>query len=105
MFERSKIESLRDVSITRIDDTLSYGFPQTALVKIPFLRQASYSFFILHLLFKAKRALDNQCICISIEGSDDGNDAMYAPVYVSNKLSPVTEPPGLNLPRLQNFQI
>ena len=30
MFERSKLESLRDVSVTRIGDTLSYGFPQTA---------------------------------------------------------------------------
>ena len=29
MFERLKIESLRDVGITRIGDTLSYGFPQT----------------------------------------------------------------------------
>ena len=29
MFELSKSESLRDVSITRIGDTLSYGFPQT----------------------------------------------------------------------------
>ena len=31
MFERSKLESLRDVSVTRIGDTLSYGFPQTEL--------------------------------------------------------------------------
>ena len=29
MFDRSKLESLRDVSVTRIGDTLSYGFPQT----------------------------------------------------------------------------
>ena len=29
MFERSKLELLRDVSVTRIGDTLSYGFPQT----------------------------------------------------------------------------
>ena len=28
MFERSKLESLRDVSVTRIGDTLSFGFPQ-----------------------------------------------------------------------------
>ena len=28
MFESSKLESLRDVSVTRIGDTLSYGFPQ-----------------------------------------------------------------------------
>ena len=28
MFERSKLESLRDVSITRIGDTLSYDFTQ-----------------------------------------------------------------------------
>ena len=32
MFDRSKLESLRDVSATRIGDTLSYGFPQTVLV-------------------------------------------------------------------------
>ena len=31
MFDRSKLESLCDVSITRIGDTLSCGFPQTAL--------------------------------------------------------------------------
>ena len=29
MIERSKSESLGDVSVTRIDDTLSYGFLQT----------------------------------------------------------------------------
>ena len=32
MFERSKSESLRDESVTRIGNTLSYGFPQSALV-------------------------------------------------------------------------
>ena len=31
MFERSKSESLRDVSVTRIGDTLSYGFPHTVV--------------------------------------------------------------------------
>ena len=31
MFERSKLESLRDVSVTRIGNTLSFGFPQTVL--------------------------------------------------------------------------
>ena len=29
MFDRSKLESLRDVSVTRIGDTFSYGFPKT----------------------------------------------------------------------------
>ena len=29
MFERSKSESLRDVSVTRIGDAVSYGFLQT----------------------------------------------------------------------------
>ena len=29
MFDRSKLESLRDVSVTRIGDEFSYGFPQT----------------------------------------------------------------------------
>ena len=29
MSDRLKLESLRDVSVTRIGDTLSYGFPQT----------------------------------------------------------------------------
>ena len=29
--DHSKLESLRDVSVTRIGDTLSYGFPQTVL--------------------------------------------------------------------------
>ena len=29
MFDHSKLESLHDVNITRISDTLSYGFPQT----------------------------------------------------------------------------
>ena len=32
VFDRSKLEPLRDVSITRIGDTLSYGFPQTELL-------------------------------------------------------------------------
>ena len=32
MFDRSKLESLRDVSVTRIGDTLSYSFPQTELM-------------------------------------------------------------------------
>ena len=32
MFERSKSESLRDVSVTRIGDALSYGFPWTDFV-------------------------------------------------------------------------
>ena len=31
-FERSKSESLCDVSVTIIGDTFSYGFPQTVLV-------------------------------------------------------------------------
>ena len=31
VFERSKSGSLRGVSVTRIDNTLSYGFPQTVL--------------------------------------------------------------------------
>ena len=29
MFDRSKLESLCDVKVTRIGDTLSYGLPQT----------------------------------------------------------------------------
>ena len=29
MFDHSKLESLRDVNVTRISDTLSYGFSQT----------------------------------------------------------------------------
>ena len=33
MFERSKLESLRDVSVTRIGGSLSYGFPQAVLVE------------------------------------------------------------------------
>ena len=33
MFERSKLESLRDVSLTRIGDTLFYGFSQTVLLE------------------------------------------------------------------------
>ena len=32
MFDRSKSESLRDVSVTRISDILSYDFPQTVYV-------------------------------------------------------------------------
>ena len=32
MFDRSKLESLRDVSVTRIGNTLYYGFPQTELM-------------------------------------------------------------------------
>ena len=31
MFDHLKLESLRDVSVTRISDTLSDGFPQTAI--------------------------------------------------------------------------
>ena len=29
VFERSKLESIHDISVTRIGDTLSYGFAQT----------------------------------------------------------------------------
>ena len=32
MFYRSKLESLRDVSVTQIGDALSYGFLQTDIV-------------------------------------------------------------------------
>ena len=32
MFDRSKLESLRDVSVTSIGDTLSHGFPKTDLM-------------------------------------------------------------------------
>ena len=32
MFDRSKLESLRDVSVTTIGDTLSLGFPKTDLL-------------------------------------------------------------------------
>ena len=32
MFDRSKLEPLRDVSVTRIGDTLSYGFQQIDLM-------------------------------------------------------------------------
>ena len=31
MFQRSKSESLRDVSVTRIDHILSHGFPETGI--------------------------------------------------------------------------
>ena len=33
MFDRSKLESLWDVNVTRIGDTLSNGFPQTVVVR------------------------------------------------------------------------
>ena len=33
MFDRSKVESLCDVSVTIISDTLSYGVPQTEKAK------------------------------------------------------------------------
>ena len=33
MCDRSKLEPLRDVRVTRIGDTLSYGFPQTVKVQ------------------------------------------------------------------------
>ena len=33
MLDRSKLESLRDVSVTRIGDTLSCGFPQTEKIR------------------------------------------------------------------------
>ena len=36
MFDRSKLESLRDVNVTKIGDTLFYGFPQTGLWKESF---------------------------------------------------------------------
>ena len=29
MFDRSKFESLRDINVTRMSDSLSYDFPQT----------------------------------------------------------------------------
>ena len=31
MFDLSKLESLRDVNVTRIGDALSYDFPQTGM--------------------------------------------------------------------------
>ena len=34
MFDLSKFESLHDVSVTRIGDTLSYGFLQTEVVLV-----------------------------------------------------------------------
>ena len=34
MFDRSKLESLCDVSVTRIGETLSYGFPQTVFTSV-----------------------------------------------------------------------
>ena len=33
MFNRSKLESLHDVSVTRIGDAFSDGFPQTACIE------------------------------------------------------------------------
>ena len=38
MFECSKSESLRDESVTRISDSVSYGFPKTALPYKKFTR-------------------------------------------------------------------
>ena len=35
MFDRSKLESVCDISVTRIGDTLSYGFPQAVLTHLP----------------------------------------------------------------------
>ena len=43
MFDRSKLESLRDVSVTRIGDTFSYGFPQTVL-HLTTLRLRSFTY-------------------------------------------------------------
>ena len=42
MFKCSKLESHRDVSVTRIDYTLFYGFPQTVLLLL-YLQAAPYS--------------------------------------------------------------
>ena len=36
MFDRSKLELLRDVTVTRIGDALSYGFPQTEQLGLAF---------------------------------------------------------------------
>ena len=59
MIDRSKLESLRDVSVTRIGDTLSHGFPQTVyddlrhhhkmLVELRFVYQASVTQMRFHL--------------------------------------------------------
>ena len=37
MFERSKSESVRDVSVTRVGDTFYHSFPQTVMLKIFFV--------------------------------------------------------------------
>ena len=50
MFERSELESLRDVSVTRIGDTFSFGFPQTVL---------EYSYFHIDMVVSSVVLLDD----------------------------------------------
>ena len=51
MFGRSKLELLRDVSVTRIGDTLSCGFPQSeyAIESLKYSNYPEYRNSIFHL--------------------------------------------------------
>ena len=61
MFDRSKLESLCDVSVTRIGDTLSYGFPQTEQALRLSLLLGSMSGNIFQWTCKSQeKALDNE---------------------------------------------
>ena len=61
MFKGSKSVSLRDVSVTRIGDTLSYGFSQTDLFSICyFLTHGSSCYQEMQKLLQCTVALVNQ---------------------------------------------
>ena len=57
MFDRSKLESLRDVSVTRISDTFSYGFPPNAYSQATpnQIRASQIEVFLHHLDYHCKQ--------------------------------------------------
>ena len=68
MFEDSKLESLLDVSVIRIGDALSYGFPQTELRPLV-LKATPFSVLSLKLIFEPSK-WESQCD-VSVTGNDD----------------------------------
>ena len=58
MFERSKSESLRDVGLTRIGDTLFFGFMQTELKSFMKL------IFLAHLNEHISRAISKKQVAL-----------------------------------------
>ena len=67
MFDRSKLESLRDVSIIRIGDTFSHDFPQTVYIKLYIIKLYIIKNHLVHKFVEAvMNSVVNRCKLVNV---------------------------------------